>query len=86
MNIIFSDKAKKQFVKLDKPVQNQMRKFLDSLKKLQNPRTRGKELVGNRRGIWRYRVGDYRILCQIKDKELCIFVVEVGHRKEVYGR
>ena len=86
MNIIFSDKAKKQFVKLDKPVQNQMRKFLDSLKKLQNPRTRGKELVGNRRGIWRYRVGDYRILCQIKDKELGIFVVEVGHRKEVYGR
>lgn len=86
MNITFSDKAKKQFVKLDKPVQNQMRKFLDSLKNLQNPRTRGKELVGNRRGIWRYRVGDYRILCQIKDKELCIFVVEVGHRKEVYGR
>lgn len=86
MNIIFSDKAKKQFVKLDKPVQNQMRKFLDSLKTLQNPRTRGKELVGNRRGIWRYRVGDYRILCHINDKELCIFVVEVGHRKEVYGR
>ncbi|HOE89509.1 MAG TPA: type II toxin-antitoxin system RelE/ParE family toxin [Sphaerochaeta sp.] len=86
MNITFSDKAKKQFVKLDKPVQNQMRKFLDSLKNLQNPRTRGKELVGNRRGIWRYRVGDYRILCQIKDKELCIFVVEVGHRKEVYDR
>ena len=86
MNITFSDKAKKQFVKVDKPVQNQMRKFLDSLKNLQNPRTRGKELVGNRRGIWRYRVGDYRILCQIKDKELCIFVVEVGHRKEVYDR
>jgi mRNA interferase RelE/StbE len=86
VNITFSDKAKKQFVKLDKPVQNQMRKFLDSLKNLQNPRTRGKELVGNRRGIWRYRVGDYRILCQIKDKELCIFVVEVGHRKEVYDR
>lgn len=86
MNITFSDKAKKQFVKLDKPVQNQMRKFLDSLKNLQNPRTRGKELVGNRRGIWRYRVGDHRILCYINDKELCIFVVEVGHRKEVYGR
>lgn len=86
MNITFSDKAKKQFVKLDKPVQNQMRKFLDSLKNLQNPRTRGKELVGNRRGIWRYRVGDHRILCHINDKELCIFVVEVGHRKEVYGR
>lgn len=84
MKVIFSDKAKKFFLKLDKPIQKQIQKFILKLEGMSDPRARGKMLVGNLLGFWRYRVGDYRLLCRIVDKELVITVVEVGHRKEVY--
>lgn len=86
MRVVFTDKAEKQFLKLDKPVQQQIQKFILKLQTLENPRERGKALVGNLIGFWRYRVGDYRILCRIIDQELVITVVEVGHRKEVYDK
>ena len=57
---------------------------MDEVSKLDDPRVRGKALVGNYIGLWRYRVGDYRILCDIKNDELCILVVDVGHRRDVY--
>lgn len=84
MKVVFSDKAKKFFLKLDKPIQKQIQKFILKLEGMSDPRARGKMLVGNLLGFWRYRVGDYRLLCRIVDKELVITVVEVGHRKEVY--
>jgi mRNA interferase RelE/StbE len=85
MKISFSDKALKQLSKLDRIIQKRIVDFLTEISQLDDPRSRGKSLVGNLRGIWRYRVGDYRILCQIKDNELCIFVVEVGHRRQIYN-
>jgi len=45
----------------------------------------GKALHGNRAGTWRYRVGEYRVLAEIKDKELIITVIEVGSRKNIYN-
>ena len=84
MKVIFSDKAKKFFLKLDTPIQKQIQKFILKLEGMSDPRASGKMLVGNLLGFWRYRVGDYRLLCRIVDKELVITVVEVGHRKEVY--
>ena len=84
MKVVFSDKAEKQFMRLDKSVQLQIKKFILKLQELQNPRMRGKALVGNLLGFWRYRVGDYRILCKIKDDVLEILVVEIGHRRAVY--
>ena len=57
---------------------------MDDVARLENPRERGKMLIGNMLGVWRSRVGDYRILCKIRDEELIITVVEVGHRREVY--
>lgn len=86
MKVIFSDVAEKQITKLDKPIQKRIFDYMADVAKLENPRSRGKMLVGNLLGMWRYRVGDYRILCKIKDKELIINVVEVGHRREVYGK
>lgn len=86
MKVVFTDNAEKQFLKLDKPIQQQIQKFILKLQTLENPRERGKALVGNLAGFWRYRVGDYRLLCRIIDNELVITVVEVGHRKEVYGK
>ena len=50
----------------------------------EDPRRFGKPLKANLTGLWRYRVRDYRILCQIKDGMLLVLVVSVGHRKNVY--
>jgi len=49
-----------------------------------NPRQHGKALVGDRSGQWRYRIGNYRLICEIKDNEVIILVLEVGHRKGIY--
>ena len=84
--IKFSESAKKHLSKLDKPVANKIIKWLNErVLSGVNPRLWGKQLKGDELGdMWRYRVGDYRILCLIKDNIVTIEVVSVGHRKEVY--
>ncbi|MBD5436254.1 MAG: type II toxin-antitoxin system RelE/ParE family toxin [Treponema sp.] len=84
MTVVFSNKAEKKFLKLDNTIQKQIKKFILKLEKLKDPRAEGKSLIGNFSGFWRYRVGDYRLICRIHDEELEILVVEVGHRKEIY--
>ena len=49
-----------------------------------DPRRFGRELKAELAGLWRYRVGDYRLICQIRDQELIVLVVTVGHRKDIY--
>lgn len=49
-----------------------------------NPRIHGKSLKGEKKGLWRYRVGNYRIVANIQDKELIILIIDVGHRKDIY--
>lgn len=52
---------------------------------LEDPRQTGKALQGSTLGkLWRYRVGDYRIICELQDQRLVVLVVEIGHRREVY--
>lgn len=54
---------------------------------LQDPRQLGKPLHGSELGaFWRYRVGDYRILCELHDDELLVLVIGVGHRRSIYNR
>lgn len=80
-----SDDAKRDLEKLDKPIQKRIVSFLqERIKPADNPRTSGKALQGNLSGLWRYRVGDYRLLCRIENDELLILVIEIGHRKDVY--
>ena len=57
---------------------------MDDLCELENPKDRGKGLTGSRAGQWRYRVGDYRIICEIQGKVCVVLVLEVGHRSKVY--
>lgn len=85
MTIIWTQKAEKQFSKLDKSIQNKILNYMDEVAFLDNPRSRGKNLVGSLHGFWRYRVENYRILCKILDKQLIITVVQIGHRKEIYN-
>ena len=84
--IELSDSAERQFEKLDKSVQVRIRKFLrDRVANLQNPRSIGEALKGNRFGeLWKYRVGDFRIIATIEDERLLILVLRIGHRREVY--
>lgn len=82
--IEFTPKAEKQLVKLDKPIQSQIVDYIDELSALDDPRARGKALVGDLAGLWRYRVGDYRLLCRLEDAVLLILVLEIGHRKDIY--
>lgn len=49
-----------------------------------NPRSTGHGLAGPLSGLWRYRVGDYRIICDIQDHKLVVLVVEIGHRSDIY--
>lgn len=86
MKLGYTAFALKQLKKLDKQVSSRILDYMDEVAKLENPRERGKMLVGNLIGFWRYRVGDYRVLCKIKDNELVITVVDVGHRREVYDK
>ncbi|MBC6309876.1 type II toxin-antitoxin system RelE/ParE family toxin [Listeria sp. FSL L7-1582] len=51
-----------------------------------NPRVSGKPLLGNRAGRWRYRIGDYRVICKIDGDKLIVLALEVGHRKQVYKK
>ena len=77
--------AEKQLKKLDGKWRGIILDYLeDEIATLTDPRSRGKGLVGDKKGIWRYRVGDYRNLCQILDAELVILAVTIGHRRDVY--
>lgn len=71
---------------MDKQSARRIRDELAEIAKLENPRSRGKALVGNLAGLWRYRIGDYRIICDIEDSVLLIVVVNVAHRREIYRR
>ena len=71
---------------MDKQTARRIRNELVEIAKLEDPRSRGKALTGNLAGLLRYRVGDYRIICDIEDGVLLILVVDVAHRREVYKR
>jgi mRNA interferase RelE/StbE len=84
--LIYAPRFVKRMDKLDKKVAADIGQWLDkNLKGTTNPRLTGKALTDDWRGHWRWRVGDYRIIGVIKDRELVILCLEVGHRKEVYG-
>ena len=80
-----TDTAVKQLARLDNTQAQRITKYLRRIMMLENPRDAGKALTGNLRTYWRYRVGDYRIVCDIRDNDLVIVAVIIGHRSEVYG-
>lgn len=82
--IKFTEFADKQLGKLNKTIAKQITNYLIKISKLDNPKQFGKSLRLNKFGLWRYRVNDHRILCEIKDHELIILVVKLGHRKDIY--
>lgn len=83
----YSDKALRQLRKMDAGQRAIVLSWMDKrIDGCDNPRAHGKGLTANRAGMWRYRVGDYRVLCEIRDDELTVLAIEVGHRSKVYER
>ena len=83
--LVFSKDFHKILPKLDKTVQKLVLSYIKKyLENTDNPRARGKALVGDKKGYWRYRIGDYRLIVEIHDDELIIVALTFGHRKNVY--
>lgn len=81
----FDERAFKELRKLGTQAQRDIISYLDErISSEADPRRFGKGLKADLAGLWRYRVGDYRILCQIRDRELLVLVVAVGHRRDIY--
>lgn len=79
--------ARKEIKKLDKQIQATIVRFLrERVAAVDDPRQSGKALKGDMGELWRYRVGDYRIICDIQDDIIAVLVLRVRHRKEVYRR
>ncbi len=82
--IKFDKKAKKEFKNLDRQAQTQIDKFILKLIKSANPRLFGEVLKGSLKSFWRYRIGNYRLICHLEDNTVTILVLKVGHRKDIY--
>lgn len=81
--IEFEARAAKEFRALDPSLRRRVRAYLEG-RVLAHPRRLGKALKGRHSGLWRYRVGDVRVVCDLRDSELVILVVRVGHRGNIY--
>ena len=85
--IDYADTARSQLRKLDKQTARRIVDYMDErIADLENPRSAGKALTGPLGGLWRYRVGDYRVICDIQDGALRVLVVQVGNRSDVYQK
>ena len=81
----YTQRAVKQLKKLDKHTRKLILSWIEkNLVGCTNPRVHGKGLTANKSGQWRYRIGDYRIICEIQDDELIILTLEIGHRSQVF--
>ena len=75
----------KSIKKLDRNTQKIIKNWIEkNLVNCENPRIHGKGLVANKSGLWRYRIGSYRLLAEIKDEQLVLILINIGHRREIY--
>ena len=83
--IEYAKSARDQLRKLDKPVARRIADFMDErVALLDDPRQIGKALKGPLGDLWRYRVGDYRLICDLQDGLLTVLILQIGNRREVY--
>lgn len=83
--IEYSDTARKQLSKLDRQIARRILDYMDAqIANTGNPRSDGRQLKGPPGGLWRYRIGDYRVIGEIDDGRLRILVVRIAHRRDVY--
>lgn len=86
MRVCLSVDAQKDIRELDRVTAKRIDVYLRNIERLPFPTMRGKALTGDWAGHWRYRVGDYRIVCKILHEELIVMVVKIAHRSKVYRK
>lgn len=75
----------REYRKLDRYTQKMLKAWIGkNLMDCEDPRLHGKALAGDKKGKWRYRIGDYRLLCEIEDDRLVILALRIGHRRDIY--
>ena len=83
--LVLSNRARKQLKKMDRLVSVMLLdELLNKYDGLENPSPHGKALKGELKKYWRYRIGNYRIICDIQDDKMIVLALEIGHRKEIY--
>ena len=81
--IEMTGEAEKELARIDKPAAKRIVRYLRERVSV-DPRSLGKSLRGDLSGLWRYRIGDYRVICELYDEKVSVLVVRIGHRKDVY--
>jgi mRNA interferase RelE/StbE len=83
--IKYTGTAKNLLRKLDKQTARRIVNYMEErVAALDDPRSSGKNLTGPLGGLWRYRVGDYRVICEIQERVVCVLVLKTGHRGKIY--
>ena len=84
-DVEYSKTAMNTIKKMDSSASKLIRTWIEkNLMNTENPRIKGKALTGDLKGLWRYRVGDYRILAEIQDTKIVILILDIGHRSKIY--
>lgn len=82
--IEYADAASRVIRKLDRQQAKRILDYMDHRVAVADPRQLGAAMVGDRAGQWRYRIGDYRVICQLIDDRLVVLVIDLRHRRDVY--
>ena len=84
--IEYSEKAARELLKIDREAAKRIKKYLDErIATDEDPRRFGEALTENLSGLWKYRIGDFRVIAEIQEERLIVLVIRVGHRSKVYG-
>ena len=85
--LVYTKRAVKELAKLDRYTKSIIKAWIDkNLIGCSDPRAHGKALSAELSGLWRYRIGDYRLICELLDDRLVILAVHIGHRRDVYDK
>lgn len=83
--LVFTQQCKKQIDKLDNSTYSLLKGWIKKhLLKCDNPKALGKAFIGNKKGLWRYKIGSYRLIVQIQKKKLIVLAIDFGHRSNIY--
>ncbi len=80
----FTPEARRQFERLDRTVQRRIQTYLNKQVLADDPRRFGRALRGDLSGLWRYRVGDYRLIAKLEDAIVTVVIIKTGHRSAIY--
>ena len=80
----FTTEARRQFERLDRPVQRRIQAYLNEKVLAGDPRHFGRAIRGDLSGLWRYRIGDFRLIAKLEDAIVTVIIIKTGHRSVIY--